>query len=123
MRVPGQEWPAHTTVLRHYNQRQREWRPVSCGLPDREEIKHGNRERRGRDHIRAALSPRHVPDAVLAIDAVPRTLNGKKSEVSVMKVLLGWPLARAVNLGSVANPHALQCFMALAQHVEADTIG
>jgi acetoacetyl-CoA synthetase len=73
--------------------------------------------------IRTALSPRHVPDAVLAIDAVPRTLNGKKLEVPVKKVLLGWSLAKAVNLGSVANPHALQCFVDLAQHVEAGSIG
>jgi acetoacetyl-CoA synthetase len=73
--------------------------------------------------IRTALSPRHVPDAVLAIDAVPRTLNGKKLEVPVKKLLLGWPLAKAVNLGSVANPHALQCFVDLAQHVEAGSIG
>src|SRR5262249_34819018 len=65
--------------------------------------------------IRTALSPRHVPDAVLAIDAVPRTLNGKKLEVPVKKLLLGWPLAQAVNLGAVANPHALQCFVDLAQ--------
>jgi acetoacetyl-CoA synthetase len=73
--------------------------------------------------MRTALSPRHVSDAVLAIDAVPRTLNGKKLEVPVKKVLLGWSLAKAVNLGSVANPHALQCFVDLAQHVEAGSIG
>lgn len=73
--------------------------------------------------IRSAMSPRHVPDAVLAIDAVPRTLNGKKLEVPVKKVLLGWPLAKAVNLGSVANPQALQCFVAMAKHVEAGTLG
>jgi hypothetical protein len=41
----------------------------------------------------------------------------------VKKVLLGWPLAKAVNLGSVANLHALQYFVDLAQHVEAGTIG
>jgi len=73
--------------------------------------------------IRTALSPRHVPDAVLVIDAVPRTLNGNKLEVPVKKLPLGWPLATAVTLGSVANPHALQRFVDLAQHVEAGTIG
>lgn len=72
--------------------------------------------------IRTALSPRHVPDVVLAIAAVPRTLNGKKLEVPVKKLLLGWPLTKAVNLGSVANPQALQCFVEMAPQVASGQV-
>ncbi|BCX04414.1 MAG: acetoacetyl-CoA synthetase [Candidatus Roseilinea sp.] len=65
--------------------------------------------------IRTELSARHVPDDVIAIAEVPRTLNGKKLEVPVKKILLGAPMEKAVNLGSVANPQALQFFVEFAQ--------
>ncbi|MGH2346490.1 MAG: AMP-binding protein, partial [Chloroflexota bacterium] len=45
-------------------------------------------EREIKARIRADLSPRHVPDAILAVPAVPYTLNGKKLEVPVRKILL-----------------------------------
>jgi acetoacetyl-CoA synthetase len=57
--------------------------------------------------IRAELSPRHVPDRIAEIPAVPRTHNGKKLEIPIKRLLLGVPLERAVNLGAVANPEAL----------------
>ena len=41
--------------------------------------------------LRAALSPRHVPDRIVAIPAVPRTLSGKKLEVPVKRILTGTP--------------------------------
>jgi acetoacetyl-CoA synthetase len=62
--------------------------------------------------IRVALSARQVPDAVFQIADVPRTLNGKKLELPVKKILLGTPVDRAVTLGSVANPEALRAFEA-----------
>jgi acetoacetyl-CoA synthetase len=64
--------------------------------------------------IRAALSPRHVPDAIYAVPAIPRTLNGKKLELPVKKILLGAPPERAANPGSLADPAALEPFVALA---------
>jgi acetoacetyl-CoA synthetase len=63
--------------------------------------------------IRDALSARQVPDAIIQIEAVPRTLNGKKLEVPVKKILLGAPIEQAVTLGSVANPAALAAFAAM----------
>ena len=39
--------------------------------------------------LRTELSPRHVPDRFEVVDAVPRTLNGKKCEVPVKKILAG----------------------------------
>lgn len=65
--------------------------------------------------IRTELSARQVPDDVIAIPEVPRTLNGKKLEVPVKKILLGAPLEKAVNLGSVANPQSLQFFVEFAR--------
>jgi len=64
--------------------------------------------------IREALSPRHVPDEILAIDEVPITLNGKKLEVPVKKVLSGTPLKEAVNVDSMGNPGAMDYFVKLA---------
>lgn len=67
-----------------------------------------------RTAIRTALSPRHVPDEVFAVPEVPRTLNGKKLEVPVKRLLTGTPLEKAVSLSAVANPDALAQFVALA---------
>lgn len=60
--------------------------------------------------IRSAVSPRHVPDRVEVIDEVPRTLNGKKLEIPVKRILSGVAVGEAVTLGSVANPAALEYF-------------
>jgi len=64
--------------------------------------------------VRQQLSPRHVPDEVSVIAAVPRTLNGKKLEVPVKRILEGRPLGSTVNRAVIANPEALDAFLALA---------
>jgi acetoacetyl-CoA synthetase len=66
------------------------------------------------ERIRVALSPRHVPDDIFVIAEVPRTLNGKKLEVPVKKILLGAPVERAANPDAMANPHVLDYFVELA---------
>jgi acetoacetyl-CoA synthetase len=63
--------------------------------------------------LRSELSPRHVPNRFLAVDAVPRTLNGKKCEVPVKKILSGVPPDRAVSRDALANPEALTPFLEL----------
>ncbi|HKC27535.1 MAG TPA: acetoacetate--CoA ligase [Jatrophihabitans sp.] len=67
-----------------------------------------------RDQVRAAirrdLSPRHVPDEIVAIPEVPRTLNGKKCEVPVKRVLAGVPVEQAVSEGALKNPDAMAAF-------------
>jgi len=60
--------------------------------------------------IRAALSQRHVPDEIVAVPAVPRTLTGKKMEVPVKRVLQGRPLAEVAAAGATADPEALRWF-------------
>ena len=63
--------------------------------------------RRINDTLRRELSPRHVPDRIIAVPEIPKTLNGKKLEVPVKRLLMGQPLAGAVSEGAVANPASL----------------
>lgn len=72
-----------------------------------------------KQQIRTALSPRHVPDDIVQIAEVPRTINGKKLEVPVKKILLGTPLDKAANPGSMANGQALQFFVEWAARRQA----
>jgi acetoacetyl-CoA synthetase len=64
-----------------------------------------------RRRIRTELSPRHVPDEILAIPEVPRTLNNKKCEVPVKRILAGVPPDQAVSEGALANPRAMDPFL------------
>lgn len=64
--------------------------------------------------LRSELSPRHVPDRFVVVDAVPRTLNGKKCEVPVKKILAGVDPQQAVSREALQNPDALDPFLALA---------
>jgi acetoacetyl-CoA synthetase len=61
-------------------------------------------------HLRAELSPRHVPDEVHAVPGVPRTLSGKKLEVPVKRILTGADPETAASRGSLANPESLDAF-------------
>jgi acetoacetyl-CoA synthetase len=70
--------------------------------------------------IRALLSPRHVPDEVIAIADVPRTLSGKKMELPVKKILLGAPPEQAANPDSMSNPQSLRFFVELAARLGAE---
>jgi acetoacetyl-CoA synthetase len=65
--------------------------------------------------LRAALSPRHVPDEIYQVDAVPRTLSAKKLEVPVKKILTGTPVDQAAARGALANPESLAAFERLAK--------
>lgn len=64
-----------------------------------------------RKALRSALSPRHVPDRFIVVSEVPRTLNGKKCEVPVKKILAGVPPSKAVSLDALANPSSLAAFI------------
>jgi len=68
-----------------------------------------------RNKIRANLSPHHVPDEIIAIPEVPRTLNGKKLEVPVKKLFMGAPLEKAISVDSMSNPQVMQYFIEFAK--------
>ncbi|MFC6429214.1 acetoacetate--CoA ligase [Nocardiopsis tropica] len=63
--------------------------------------------------IRTDCSPRHVPDRVRAIAAVPRTLSGKVLEVPVKRILMGEDPEKVASRDSLANPEALDRFSEL----------
>ena len=67
-----------------------------------------------RRRIRDDCSPRHVPNEIRQIQAVPRTLSGKVLEVPVKRILTGTPADQAASRESLANPEALDYFVALA---------
>jgi acetoacetyl-CoA synthetase len=64
--------------------------------------------------LRGALSPRHVPDTVEAVPAIPRTLTAKKLELPVKRILLGVPEAAVASRDALADPRALDAFVAYA---------
>ncbi|WP_119066690.1 acetoacetate--CoA ligase [Rubrobacter indicoceani] len=67
--------------------------------------------------IRDRCSPRHTPDDIYRIEEVPRTLNGKKLEVPVKKILSGTPPAEAASKDSLANPGLLDDYVSLADRL------
>ena len=67
-----------------------------------------------RKRIREDCSPRHVPNEIHAIAAVPRTLSGKVLEVPVKRILMGTPADQAASRESLANPEALDFFVEMA---------
>ena len=64
-----------------------------------------------RRRVREQCSPRHVPDEILAIPEVPRTLSGKVLEVPVKRILSGAAPDEVVSRESLANPTALDYFV------------
>jgi acetoacetyl-CoA synthetase len=65
--------------------------------------------------LRTALSPRHIPDEIHQVRAVPRTLSAKKLEVPVKKILTGTPVDSAAATGALVNPESLTAFADFAQ--------
>ena len=72
-------------------------------------------EARLRKALRSELSPRHVPDRFYVIDAVPRTLSGKKCEVPIKKILSGTDPDQAISRDSLQNPDSLVPFIDMAK--------
>jgi acetoacetyl-CoA synthetase len=64
--------------------------------------------------LRTALSPRHVPDGVVAVPAIPRNRTGKKLELPAKKILLGAPLDDVASRDVLAEPTSLDTFVRLA---------
>jgi len=71
-----------------------------------------------RDAVRRGLSPRHVPDRILAVPAVPRTISGKKVEVPVKRVLCGADPDTAVSVDALADPAAWRTLVAVLTGAE-----
>lgn len=71
--------------------------------------------RRLASNLRTALSPRHVPDEIVAVPAVPYSRTGKKLEVPVKRILQGAAPEDVASPGALMDPAALDAYAAFAQ--------
>jgi acetoacetyl-CoA synthetase len=65
--------------------------------------------------LRSNLSPRHAPDEIHAVRAIPRTHSGKKLEIPIKRILTGTPAADVVSPGALTDPTATDEFEAIAR--------
>ncbi|MFN4095765.1 MAG: acetoacetate--CoA ligase [Sphingomonas sp.] len=65
--------------------------------------------------IRTGLSPRFVPDRVIAAPGIPRTLSGKKQELPIKRLFAGWPVEKVVSPDASATPEVLPWYIEQAQ--------
>ena len=79
--------------------------------------------RKIRDRLRAEYTPRHVPDRIIQVHAIPATLTGKKMEVPVRKLLLGVAPEQAANVNAMANPDSLAEFASYARTQQDYSLG
>ena len=64
-----------------------------------------------RTHIRKHLSARHVPNLVITVDSLPRTLNGKKCEVPIKRILAGAEPDAVISRDALADPDRFDEFL------------
>jgi acetoacetyl-CoA synthetase len=90
------------------------WLPLFVHLADDAEL---TDELRARivAAIRDNASPRHVPDDIIAVRGIPRTLTGKRLEIPIKRILLGAPPGQAADLGTVDQPDLLSDYAAFAR--------
>jgi acetoacetyl-CoA synthetase len=86
------------------------WLPLFVRLADGTVLDEALVERI-RTRVREHASPRHVPDEVVEVPAVPHTATGKKLEVPLKRIAQGVPLEKALNLGAVDDPQAVHWFV------------
>ncbi|MGZ5354518.1 MAG: acetoacetate--CoA ligase [Actinomycetota bacterium] len=65
--------------------------------------------------IREQLSPRHVPDRILQVPDIPKTLNGKRLEVPVKRLFLGERPEDVASPGALSDPDAFRAFVEIAR--------
>jgi len=65
--------------------------------------------------LKSQVSPRHVPDAIYSVPEIPHTLNGKKLEVPIKRILLGAQPEKVVSREAMSNPDSLAIFIELAK--------
>ncbi|KAF9485344.1 acetoacetyl-CoA synthetase [Pholiota conissans] len=70
--------------------------------------------------IRARRSPRHVPARIVQVSDIPYTLNGKRVEVLVKKIINGAPLS-SVNSATLSNPECLEFYHNIGEELRRET--
>jgi acetoacetyl-CoA synthetase len=86
------------------------WMPLFVVLAEGAELSEDLKKRVARE-IREYCSPRHVPNEMVEVQSVPRTLSGKVLEVPVKRILTGTPPDKAASRDSLANPESLDFFV------------
>lgn len=89
--------------------------PLFVKLRDARVLDEALRERI-RARLRSDYSPRHVPDKIYQVNAIPMTLTGKKLEVPVRRILTGMPAEKAANRAALVDPTALDFFVDYARN-------
>ena len=97
--VVGQRWNGDVRVV------------LFVVLPEGQQLDAGLTNRI-RTAVRTGCTPRHVPARVLQVPDIPRTLNGKKVEIAVARIIHGEEVR---NRDALANPEALDAFRDLPQ--------
>ncbi|MBH3341765.1 acetoacetate--CoA ligase [Pseudomonas mendocina] len=90
----GQDWQGDVRVVLFVRLRE----GVTLDEPLHEEIC---------QRIRANTTPRHVPEKVIQVADIPRTLSGKIVELAVRNIVHGRPVQ---NTDALANPQALELY-------------
>ncbi len=90
------------------------WMPLFVVLESGRVLDDPLRERIN-DAVRSGISPRHVPDEIIAVRGIPHTLTGKKLEVPVKRLLQGTPVASALSLGAIDDPSLISYFVDLGR--------
>ena len=67
-----------------------------------------------RQALRTGLSVRHVPDDIVQVASIPRTITGKKLELPVKKLMLGHAPDKVVRRDALAQPESLDWFVGFA---------
>jgi acetoacetyl-CoA synthetase len=65
-------------------------------------------ETRLKQALRDSLSPRHAPDTVVAVPAIPRTMTGKKLEVPVKRILTGAKVSDVSASDALVDPRSME---------------
>ncbi len=91
-----------------------DWMPLFVVLREGVELDE-ELEKRIRTRVREDASPRHVPNEIVAVKEVPRTLSGKVLELPVKRILMGTAPEKAASRDSLANPEALDFFVSWAK--------
>lgn len=68
-----------------------------------------------KDAIRNSLSPRFIPDEVVEVQQIPRTLTNKKQELPIKRLFEGGDLARVMDISSMSNPEVIGQFVEIAE--------